>query len=263
MGSNNKKSIQVRKSDDRGHADHGWLNTYHTFSFAGYESPKYNNFGSLRVLNEDVVEAGEGFGRHPHRNYEIYSYIVSGELEHNDSMGNVEILKRGDVQLTSAGSGISHSEYNRNSSQSVHFLQIWVYPDQKNLSPSYQTKHFSDSDKLNNLLEFITPKKSDNKTAITINQNFHCYVSLLEAGKQVTLSLRPDRMIHVHVVNHHKDDHQLTIRTNNDHATVSSGDGAFIEINNQDSTTITFEANANTTSPIEFLVFDVEKSEDY
>jgi redox-sensitive bicupin YhaK (pirin superfamily) len=260
MASN--RIIQVRKSLQRGHANHGWLNTYHTFSFADYYHPKFNSFGSLRVLNEDIVQPGEGFGKHPHRNFEIYSYVVSGELEHKDSMGNVEILKRGDVQLTSAGSGISHSEYNRNTKQAVHFLQIWVVPDKMGLTPSYQTKHFSEADKLNNLLEFMVPKGSDNKFAISMNQDFYCYSSLLESGKRVKYDLRADRKVYVHVVNHNNKDHQLIISTNkqsSDQVVLSGGDGAFIEISGRETGTITFESGANSTSPVEFLVFDTDK----
>ncbi|KAF8316777.1 Pirin-domain-containing protein [Clavulina sp. PMI_390] len=149
--------IVARPSHERGHADHDWLKTFHTFSFASYYSPLYNSFGALRVINEDRVSPSKGFGRHPHSEMEIFSYIVSGELEHKDSMGNLEIMKRGDVQMTSAGTGIAHSEYNRNSKKPVHFLQIWVQPSQRRLTPKYYTRHFTDEEKANKLVPVVAP----------------------------------------------------------------------------------------------------------
>jgi len=144
MGSTMK--FVPRPSEARGHADHGWLKTFHTFSFASYYDGEHSKFGSLRVINEDRVDAGTGFGTHPHREFEIFSYIVNGAIEHKDSMGNTEILKRGDVQLTSAGTGISHSEKTYGSIP-VHFLQIWSTPSTPKLAPKYYTRHFSDEEK--------------------------------------------------------------------------------------------------------------------
>ncbi|KAG8903918.1 hypothetical protein FRB99_002575 [Tulasnella sp. 403] len=146
-----------RPNAERGGADHGWLKTFHTFSFASYWDPRHNSFGNLRVINEDRVEPSEGFGTHGHREMEIFSYVVSGELEHKDSMGNLEILKRGDIQLTSAGTGIRHSEYNRNNKQQVHFLQIWAQPSVAGLTPKYFTRHFTDAEKLDKLVTVVAP----------------------------------------------------------------------------------------------------------
>ncbi|GAA6007876.1 hypothetical protein JCM11491_006521 [Sporobolomyces phaffii] len=149
--------IVPRRSATRGHADHGWLRTYHTFSFASYYDANFESFGSLRVINEDRVAPSEGFGKHSHREFEIFSYIVSGELEHRDSMGNLEIMKEGDVQMTSTGTGISHSEYNRHPSLPVHFLQIWALPNRRALAPQYYNRHFARSDKLDRVVKVVAP----------------------------------------------------------------------------------------------------------
>lgn len=172
--------IVLRRSSDRGNANHGWLKTYHTFvrsrlslpacreqsltsvpsfeqSFANYQHPSFNQYGPLRVINEDRVEPSEGFGLHRHENFEIWSYIVAGELEHKDSLGNLEIMKRGDVQMTSTGSGISHSEYNRNDSKQVHFLQIWGLPSTRNLPPNYYNRHFTDEQKRAGWVKIVAP----------------------------------------------------------------------------------------------------------
>ncbi|GAA5857407.1 hypothetical protein JCM8547_002263 [Rhodosporidiobolus lusitaniae] len=154
--------IVPRRSGDRGHAHHrGFLRTYHTFSFAGYQDRAFESWGALRVINEDRVEKGEGFGRHNHANFEIFSFIVDGELEHKDSMGNTEIMVRGDVQMTSAGTGIAHSEYNRNTEKEVHFLQIWALPNKQGLKPQYTTRHFTDEQKRDKLCKVVAPSKSN------------------------------------------------------------------------------------------------------
>jgi len=148
--------INPRWSTDRGHADHGWLKTFHTFSFATYEEGGHDKFGALRVINEDRVEASTGFGTHGHREFEIFSYIIGGELEHRDSMGNKEVLKRGDIQLTSAGTGIRHSEVAHGPNQ-VHFAQIWAVPWKSGLSPKYFTRHFSDDEKKDKWVRVVAP----------------------------------------------------------------------------------------------------------
>ncbi|OJT07148.1 Quercetin 2,3-dioxygenase, partial [Trametes pubescens] len=145
-----------RRSDERGQADHGWLKTFHTFSFAGYHDPQHEQFGPLRVINEDRVDPKTGFGTHAHREFEIFSYIVNGELEHRDSMGNVEIMKRGDLQMTSAGTGIRHSEHSHGSKQ-VHFLQIWSVPSTRGLTPQYFTRHFTDEEKKDQWAHVVAP----------------------------------------------------------------------------------------------------------
>ncbi|KAH9935993.1 pirin domain-containing protein [Epithele typhae] len=149
-----------RRSNERGHADHGWLKTFHTFSFANYYDATHDHFGSLRVINEDRVEPGTGFGTHAHREFEIFSYIVAGELEHRDSMGNVEVMKRGDLQMTSAGTGIRHSEHQHGGKQ-VHFLQIWATPDTKGLTPKYFTRHFTDEEKKDQWAHIVAPMGGD------------------------------------------------------------------------------------------------------
>jgi len=150
----------VRKSQDRGNADHGWLKTFHTFSFATYDDDKNRLFGPLRVINEDRVASSTGFGTHSHREFEIFSYLVAGEIEHNDSMGNTEILRRGDLQLTSAGTGISHSEKAHGPNE-VHFLQIWSLPSTSNLQPKYFTRHFTDEDKTDKWARIVAPVGAD------------------------------------------------------------------------------------------------------
>lgn len=147
----------LHKANTRGHANHGWLDSYHTFSFAGYYDPERMHFGALRVLNDDTVAGGMGFGTHPHDNMEIISIPTEGALEHKDSMGNVQVIQKGDVQVMSAGTGIQHGEKNKNADQHVKFFQIWVYPNKKNVTPRYDQKHFSDDDKHNRLLTVVSP----------------------------------------------------------------------------------------------------------
>ena len=150
------KSI-LHKANTRGHANHGWLDSYHTFSFAGYHDLQRIHFGALRVLNDDTVSGGMGFGAHPHDNMEIISIPISGDLEHKDNMGNVQVIKQGDVQVMSAGTGIQHAEKNKNADKTVKFFQIWVFPKEKNVKPRYDQKNFSDDEKHNKLLTVVSP----------------------------------------------------------------------------------------------------------
>lgn len=147
----------LHKAATRGHASHGWLDSYHTFSFAGYYNPERMHFGALRVLNDDTVAAGMGFGTHPHDNMEIISIPTSGDLEHKDSMGNTQVIRQGDVQVMSAGTGIQHSEKNKNQDKEVKFFQIWVFPGKKNVMPRYDQKNFTDEEKRNKLLTVVSP----------------------------------------------------------------------------------------------------------
>jgi len=153
-------------SESRGKADHGWLLSRHTFSFAGYHNPERMHFGALRVLNDDIVQAGMGFGKHPHDNMEIISIPLSGDLEHRDSMGNVAVISQGDVQVMSAGTGITHSEYNKNTDREVHFLQIWVYPRQRNLTPRYGQISLNTENMHNKLMQIVSPDTEDEGTWI-------------------------------------------------------------------------------------------------
>ena len=163
----------LHKAETRGHASHGWLNSMHTFSFANYHNPDRMHFGALRVLNDDTVEAGMGFGTHPHDNMEIISIPLEGDLEHKDSMGNVSVIRHGDIQVMSAGTGIFHSEYNKNRDQRVKFLQIWVFPNKKNVTPRYDQITLNPDDRHNKLQQILSPDANDKGVWIHQNAWFH------------------------------------------------------------------------------------------
>ena len=182
--------MSIRKSGERGHANHGWLDSYHTFSFADYYDPKHTNFRALRVINEDFIAPGMGFGTHPHNDMEIITYIVKGALQHKDSMGNSAVMRAGDIQRISAGSGIMHSEFNASSSEPVHLLQIWLMPDKKGVTPGYIEKSFAKAEP--GRLHLAT-SKTGRDGSIPINQDADLYFSKLEAGQNVELALRPER----------------------------------------------------------------------
>lgn len=171
--SNIMANTVLHKANTRGHADHGWLNSYHTFSFAHYYNPDRMHFGVLRVLNDDTVAAGMGFGTHPHDNMEIISIPLTGDLEHKDSMGNVAVIRNGDVQVMSAGIGIQHSEYNKSSSDLVKFLQIWVFPNQRNVKPRYDQLSLNVKDRKNRLQQIVSPNPDDEGVWIYQNAWFH------------------------------------------------------------------------------------------
>ncbi|WP_082026357.1 pirin family protein [Flammeovirga sp. OC4] len=166
---NKTMNTVLHKADTRGHANHGWLNSHHTFSFANYYNPERVHFGALRVLNDDTVAEGKGFGTHPHDNMEIISIPLSGDLEHKDSMGNKAVIKEGDIQVMSAGTGIYHSEYNKNTDRNVEFLQIWVFPNKKSVEPRYDQISISDISKPNQLNQVLSPNKED--AGVWIHQN--------------------------------------------------------------------------------------------
>lgn len=173
------KSV-VHKAATRGHANHGWLDSHHTFSFANYYNPERMHFGVLRVLNDDIVDGGKGFGTHPHDNMEIISIPLKGDLEHKDSMGNTAVIKQGDVQVMSAGTGIYHSEYNKNKDEKVEFLQIWVFPNKKNVEPRYDQITLESSDSNNKLQQILSPNADDD--GVWIHQNAWFYLGNLEKG---------------------------------------------------------------------------------
>lgn len=183
--------IAVRRSEDRGHFEHGWLNTYHTFSFDQYHDPKFTNFRALRVINEDRVAPAQGFGMHPHRDMEIITYVLEGQLKHKDSMGNASIIKPGDGQRMSAGTGILHSEFNPSTGEPVHLLQIWIIPAKKGITPSYEQKEFPSVEKRGKLRVIASPTGEDG--SVTINQDVKLYVAELLNNEQVEHSLEKGR----------------------------------------------------------------------
>jgi quercetin 2,3-dioxygenase len=187
----------IRRSAERGFADHGWLKSFHTFSFADYFDPEHVEFGPLRVINEDRVEAGEGFGTHAHRDMEIISYVLAGELAHKDSMGNGSTIRPGDVQRMSAGTGIRHSEFNPSQSLETHFLQIWIQPSVNNIVPSYEEKRFADEEKRGRLRLIVSPDRAEG--SLLIHQDARIYAGLFDGPEAQTLQVEPGRRIYVHV----------------------------------------------------------------
>lgn len=190
--------ITIRNSADRGHADHGWLNSYHSFSFADYLDPRHMGVGPLRVINEDRVVPGAGFGEHGHRDMEIVSYVLEGRLAHRDSLGNGSALKPGDVQRMTAGTGIRHSECNGSQSAPVHFLQIWIQPDRQGLAPSYEEKHFTPADKRGRLRLIASPDAAEG--SVRIHQDARLYSGLFDGDESTTLPLPRGRQMYVHLV---------------------------------------------------------------
>jgi len=193
----NAAMIEIRKAEERGHAEHGWLDSYHTFSFADYYDPEHMGFRSLRVINEDRVQAGQGFGTHPHRDMEIISYVLEGALQHKDSMGTGSTIRPGDVQRMSAGTGVTHSEFNASKSELVHFLQIWLMPSQRGIAPSYEQKAFSSQDKQGRLRVVAAPDARDG--SLTIHTDAVVYAGLLDAGQVSELKLAKGRHAWVHI----------------------------------------------------------------
>ena len=183
--------IKIRKAEARGHFDFGWLNTYHTFSFGDYYDPTHMGFRSLRVINEDVVQKGRGFPRHGHRDMEIFTYILQGALEHRDSMGNGSIIRPGDVQRMSAGTGVTHSESNASSEEPVHLLQIWILPSEEGIQPDYEEKRFPEDEKRNNLRLIISPDAAE--SSVKIHQDARVYAAFLDPGHEVSHPLSNGR----------------------------------------------------------------------
>jgi redox-sensitive bicupin YhaK (pirin superfamily) len=183
--------ITIRKSEERGHFDLGWLDTYHTFSFDQYSDPAHMHFRSLRVINEDRVAPAQGFPTHSHRDMEIITYILSGALEHRDSMGNGSVIRPGDVQRMTAGTGVSHSEFNPSDSEVVHLLQIWILPKSRGLPPGYEERHFAAAERRGRLR--VIASNDGHEGSVTINQDARVYATLLEAGQVITHALPPNR----------------------------------------------------------------------
>ncbi len=183
--------ITIRRSADRGHVDHGWLNTYHTFSFGSYRDPAHTHFRALRVINEDFVAPGQGFGTHPHENMEIVTYVLEGALEHKDSMGNGEVLRPGEFQRMSAGTGITHSEFNPSPNEPVHLYQIWLFPERKGIEPSYEQKRFAEEERYNQLRLVASPDAA--QSSLLIHQDARIYLSSLDSGAKISHELANDR----------------------------------------------------------------------
>ena len=229
--------IQLRKSDERGHANHGWLDSHHTFSFADYYDPEHTHFRSLRVINEDRVAPRMGFGMHPHRDMEIITYVVDGALRHRDSMGNTAVMRGGDVQRISAGAGITHSEFNDSERDPVHFLQIWIMPDHKNARPDYAEKSFATVEP--GQMHLIA-SKAGREGSIAINQDADLYLAKLKSGESLKHSFAAGRQGWLQVI-------EGEVEANGNKLT--SGDAA--AISQTDSLTI------SAAQPAHFLFFDL------
>ena len=190
--------ISLRQSRERGYADHGWLKSFHSFSFAGYYDPQHMGWGNLRVINEDRIAPGTGFGTHGHRDMEIVSYVMSGRLAHQDSMGNVQTIPPGEVQRMSAGTGVRHSEFNHAPDQTTHFLQIWIEPDQAGIDPGYEQKAFADADKRGRLC--LVASRDAAQGSVTIHADARIYAGLFDGAEQAELALDPARKAYVFLV---------------------------------------------------------------
>jgi len=230
--------FDIIQSDSRGSADHGWLQSKHTFSFASYYDPARVHFGALRVINEDRVAPGQGFGTHPHNDMEIISYIVDGAVEHKDSMGNSAVIHAGEVQRMTAGTGVLHSEFNHSQEEAVHFLQIWIIPEKNGLEPGYEQTLFSREDKLDRLR--LIGSRDGRDGSLTIHQDVDLYASVLSPGKSISLANIEERRVFVQVVAGELDVNGQRL---------AAGDGAQIE--NESSVTLTAADEA------EFLLFNL------
>ncbi len=230
--------LTVRKAKERGHFNHGWLDTHHSFSFADYYDPKHMGFRTLRVINEDRVAPGEGFDTHPHRDMEIVTYILAGALEHRHSMGNGSVIRRGEVQRMSAGTGVTHSEFNPSPTEPVHLLQIWILPETRGLPPSYEQIMVDDAQKTGILKRIASADGRGG--SVTIHQNAAIYASLLPQGASVTHGLGPDRGAWVQVA-------QGAVLVNG--VPLAAGDGASVE----DERSVTVVGR----DPAEILLFDL------
>jgi len=255
-----------RYSEERGHADHGWLKTFHTFSFASYGDTEHQKFGSLRVINEDRVEPHTGFGTHPHREFEIFSYVVDGALEHKDSMGNTEILRRGDIQLTSAGTGIAHSE-KTHGSKPAHFLQIWSFPSTSRLEPKYYTRHFTDEEKKDKWARVVAPFDAtdvvldrEGQGPAPVHTSLTMYASLLSPGTKLERLLEGKRgYVHVIQTSGYNDGKAAgaTVKISSQDAqlTLKEGDGAYVSVGQ---TGHVMDVQNDGDRVAEVVVFDLE-----
>jgi quercetin 2,3-dioxygenase len=230
--------LTIRRSADRGHAEHGWLDSRHTFSFADYQDPAHMGFRSLRVINEDRVQPAKGFGTHPHRDMEILSYVLEGGLSHKDSLGTGSTIRPGDVQRMTAGTGVTHSEFNASPAEPVHFLQIWLLPEKRGLSPSYEQKHFAESQRQGRLQLVASP--DGRQGSLTVHQDVAVYTALLGAKERAELPLGKGRHAWVQVA-------RGSVKANGE--TLLAGDGAALS----DEAGLKLEG----VEPAEVLVFDL------
>src|SRR5687768_4731822 len=214
--------MEIRRAQERGHADHGWLNSWHSFSFADYYDPKHTQFRALRVLNDDTVEPGGGFGTHGHRDMEIVSYVLEGALAHKDNMGNGSVIRPGSVQRMSAGTGVQHSEFNASSGEQVHFLQIWFLPNETGIPPGYEEKYFDDEEKRGKLRLIASPDGADG--SVKIHADAKMFAGLVDGGNRVEHDVENDRYIYVHVARG-----KVSLNGN----VLQAGDGAKITGENQ------------------------------
>ncbi len=191
------QNLLIRKSGDRGYADRGWLQSYHSFSFAEYFDRKHMHFSALRVINDDIIAPGQGFGMHPHRDMEIITYILRGELQHKDSIGNGSIIRAGDVQRMTAGTGIVHSEFNASDTNDVHLLQIWIMPDILNLEPSYEENHFSAEQKLNEFC--LIAAHTNSAPVLKVHQDMQLFASILDAQANLSYTVNENRSAYLHI----------------------------------------------------------------
>ncbi len=230
--------IQIRKAQDRGHANHGWLDTYHTFSFSTYQDRDHMKFRSLRVMNEDTVAPGQGFGTHPHNDMEIVTYVLEGALEHKDSMGNGEVLRPGEFQRMSAGTGITHSEFNPSASEPVHLYQIWLFPEQKGIEPSYEQKRFSEEER-HNRMRLVASRNAD-QGSLLIHQDARIYLSNIDASNEIGQKLPDGRYGWLQVLRGHVSLNGIEL---------SAGDGAALS----DEKSLTIKA----VTDAEIMLFDL------
>ncbi|WP_354634671.1 pirin family protein [Planktothricoides raciborskii] len=230
--------LTIRKSQERGHANRGWLDSYHTFSFASYYDPNFMGFGNLRVINEDRVQPKMGFPTHSHQDMEIVTYVIEGALEHKDSMGNSSVIRPGEVQRMSAGTGVSHSEYNHSDNELVHLLQIWILPEKKGLPASYEQKMYSPAEKIGQLR--LVGSRDGRDGSVTIHQDVNLYASLLAAGDKIESEIKRDRLIWLQLIKG-----QITVNNQ----AISAGDAVAMV----DELTIILSAE----SDAEFLLFDL------
>ncbi len=230
--------IELISSESRGSADHGWLKARHTFSFAEYQNPKRVHFGPLRVINEDRIAPGKGFGTHPHKDMEIVTYPISGAIEHSDSMGNGTVISAGEVQRMTAGSGVQHSEFNHSQTDELHLLQIWLFPEENDLEPGYEQEMFSREDKLDQLR--LIASRDGRDGSVTVHQKVDLYASVLQPDSEIEHTIADSHKVFVQIISG-------IVTVNGQSA--SAGDG--VQISDEDKLVITSEAEA------EFLIFDM------